>query len=206
MDNKIIVFDKENHIQINDLILDDAEQYSEFWEDVKIKYPGYIAMLCYHNLQAPDNFLSLIKAELMDDCISARLKHKRKLLQMPEGIIKLSKEDFPAFSMIHDCKNPDMYWTSTRIYENFDKWAIFISDGSYSLMNLWGNEAEIFVVEADDDNIRTNLITACVVDAFHHKMDSLLFMVDRIDDATIKIVKNLGFFIDGFYKGYKVKV
>ena len=107
MDKELIVNDKEHYLQINDLIMDTPEQYNNFWEGIRMKYPSYNAMFCFHDLEPPYNFLLLINAELVDDCISARLKHNSELLQLTSDARKIGKQDF--FSSVHDRKNPSMY-------------------------------------------------------------------------------------------------
>jgi len=209
MHKALFIEDTEKYIQCNDLFCGSAEEYRAFWRGIVEKYGGYRVMLCYHCVPPagdipPAAFLQEIGAILADDMIEYRLQ----LTDCPPTHVhnchRVQKEGFDAFAAVHDRKNPDMYWTSERVRHKLNHWRIFQNGEAYAMASMWGDIPEVFALEADDNDIACDLLSAVAAEATASGKKELLFMIDKGAAIASTAAKRLGFTERGFYKGYSI--
>jgi hypothetical protein len=205
---EIIVGD--NVLHINDAF---EPEIREVWEQLPARYGGFEVFLCYHNSVAPGEFLNEIGATLIDDCFEFRLEHEGLIPTEPNWeITPLTYFDFSQFAAMHDEVNPDMYWTSSRIRDDLDKWRIFIMarDGQvvgYVITAMWQpKQAEIFGLVAPTESDHRSLIASAARDVFASGKSQVLMMVDTDSNTEQAAASALGFRNSGFYQGFEAKV
>ena len=110
----IIAFD-DNHLQINEYHQKSVDEHNEFWQEIVNKYTGYSVDFCYHNREAPVDYMKMINAKLLEDCIEFRLLYHNVSLSLDDSLMVITTLNFDLFSRMHDVMNPDMYWSSEKI-------------------------------------------------------------------------------------------
>lgn len=87
------------------------------------------------------------------------------------GMIKVSKENYEEFRKLHQARDGDMYWNCQRIYEDLDRWHIYLryragaAIGAIYYCFYENGMMEIFGVDYgdgyfDEDTFRTLLVKA----------------------------------------------
>ena len=87
------------------------------------------------------------------------------------GIVKVSKENYDEFRKLHQARDGDMYWNCQRIYEDLDRWHIYLlyragaAIGAIYYCFYEIGMMEIFGVDYgdgyfDEDTFRTLLVKA----------------------------------------------
>jgi len=132
---EIIVFD-DNHIQVNEYLPKSVDEHDLFWQGLKNDYLGYSIDFCYHNNDVPMVFMEMVHAHLLEECVETRLFPVNFLPENSEEILLITGNNFDLFASLHDAANPDIYWTSEKIYPNLNNWFINVYDRSYIIMNL----------------------------------------------------------------------
>ena len=172
--------------------------------------------LCFHDMPEPKEALAIIGAEVLEDCITMQVTPQEYVPCDDAEITVLEKVDFADFAVLHDTVNPapDMYWTSRRIWDKWDKWCIFVirTDGKitgYTLLMVAlrdDTKGEIFCVEADYQTQRVALLSAVVRCAFENGKEVVICVVDRDNLCEMEEVVKVGFKEVGFYIGYTVVI
>lgn len=203
----ILIEEEARYIQVDDVNEKEAE---EIWRHIEAEYPGFTVDFCFHNTVAPIPFLKKIGAEVLDDCIEARLV-KKNLISLPTGeVTAVDKNNFHLFEARHDENNPGMFWTSQRLLNDLKNWDIFATfdqkgekmTGYAFLRSGW----EIYCVDAESLEEEITLISALVNKAFDANPDKeVLFMVDSNDYRQLGAALHLGFRRAGYYIGYRVE-
>ncbi|MCL2521620.1 MAG: hypothetical protein FWE36_02035 [Erysipelotrichales bacterium] len=203
---EIFVWETENHMQVNELNMDNKEAFQIFWQDIIDKYRGFKIDFCFHNCDVPIDYMLEIKATMLESCLETRLypenykpisKHKLELV---------TEDNFNEFANLHDKLNPAMYWTSERIRNDFKKWLIYKHENNYVLMRLGVEIAEIYAVETNCPNLGKSLISEAVKSAIEAGKTSILQMVDENNLTELEMVKAIGFSVCGTYIAYQTIV
>ena len=117
----IFVNEKEKYLQLNDI----SDLSEAKWGVIAERYSGYDVTFCYHGTSAPVEFLAKIGAESIDDCVEMRLYSVMSFFSEAMDVSLIDETTFDEFALLHDERNPDMYWTSERIRGDFARWNIF---------------------------------------------------------------------------------
>jgi hypothetical protein len=146
---------------------------------------------------------------LEDDCIQMFLYTDKINESKTIGVEQVTDKSLSEFSIIHDERRTDMYWTGERLSRDLSRWGVFClrRDGQISdfiiISMRDSTQAEIFCVEASEMKRRVNLITFAVKYAFDNGKTEVLYMVDN--DTEHESALAVGFIVTGFYKGYKIE-
>ncbi|MCL2202357.1 MAG: hypothetical protein FWB88_00240 [Defluviitaleaceae bacterium] len=202
--------DTARYVKINDI---EGSELLRIWDEFKAKHAGFECNLCFHNMEPPYDALEKIGATLLEDCIGMGLTPENFKPFRQVEVALLDKKDFAAFAKLHD-QLPDMYWTSSRIWDRFDDmWRIPVYKeqselAGYALMNISmhkRNEGEIFAIQAPTPQARKALLTAAVEEAFKAEKDHILHMVERGNDIEYEESEAIGFIEVSYYRGFEIK-
>ncbi|HEY8362796.1 MAG TPA: hypothetical protein VIK77_07920 [Tissierellaceae bacterium] len=131
-----------------------------------------------------------------------------------ERIKMLTMDDFDAFSSIHDKMNPDMYWNSERIKNNFNRWRIFTycKDEeilAYIMSLIYDNNiGEIFGITSVtniESNILEGLIYFACKDIFSLGATRIINSCD-LGSFEKELYLNLGFVRTNDYICYRISI
>ncbi len=93
---------------------------TQFIDYLKVHYPNF-EIYFGHPLENQEaiTFLESIEAELLDACLTMKLKKKDFINVLPKyEVIMLPNERYEEYAVFHDNHNPNMYWNSKRIFEH----------------------------------------------------------------------------------------
>lgn len=204
---KLSVWENEKGLQIDDYNGNSMEEFRAFWRDLKDKYTGYTVDFCYHNCFVPVDFMLDIDAKVLESCIETRLSQEHFILVNNYELTLVTNENFAEFATLHDNAHPEssgMFWTSERVYEDFNNWLMYMHGSNYILMRLGrSNVAEVYALEAMDKNIGENLLSKASEYAFKSGKTGILQMVEDNALAELEIVKSVGFVPCGKYIAYQ---
>ncbi|MGL5749199.1 MAG: hypothetical protein ACRCXT_01635, partial [Paraclostridium sp.] len=104
-----------------------------------------------------------------------------------DEVIPLKEEDYKEYSLFHDKHNPNIWWTSERIFEKIDIWNIYIIRkldkiaGSIFIKLINEKEAEVFGISIDEkyknDNFELKLLCEGVHNVFEQGKEEILYFV-----------------------------
>lgn len=189
----------------------------QFIEYLKVNYSGYKMYLGYplENEEA-NYFLKGIKAELVDASLTMELKKDDFVRSLPcKEVTLLEKDRYYEYKTFHDKYNPNIYWTSERIFERLDLWKIYIIIENQKIVGsifikVKDDKAEVFGISIDKEykhqGLELKLLSESVYDIFTQDKEEILYFVDEdaIDEfeATLKI----GFKQIDNYRCYKLNL
>lgn len=123
-----------------------------------------------------------------------------------ESVVRISRENYGDFRVIHEQAEEDIYWNCDRILEQFDRWTIFVyyrEGRPVGTVFLWNESFEIFGLEFTDDGYRAEACRALLVAALNHcKRRGAKYMTFFCEDRNQKTVSDLGFQCVGKYVCY----
>ena len=206
----VFIEESESYLQINDIA---PSMMRQVREALAAKYPGFELWLCFHNSTPPDEEVSAIGAELLDDSIDMRISRQDFTACGTHANISLLKlEDFDAFAALHDqLIDPDFYWTSPLLRADWDIWLIHVlRDGDeiigYALTMIpkTRDYGEVFAIEAPNSDLKKALLASACAGAFEAGKNQVVYMADTPEEQSW--ADGLGFRVTGYYKGYRVRL
>ncbi len=199
----IILDELEKHIQINEFLAGNREEYRALWQDLQNKYSAYEIDFCYHNCDDPAAFMAEIGASLLESCVEMRLAPGE--FMPAEGLrpLRVTDKSFELFKALHDKEASGMYWTSERVGQDLSRWCIFVCGDSYMMMSLWGEVPEVFAVRAEGAERGAALLSAAAEFAFGAGKPAVLFMADESAQNQIDSALSVGFKSCGKYVAYR---
>ena len=200
------IFPSTKHAQIDDFCREDIPAF----RGIQHRFAGYSLDFCYHNCEVPLDFMHALDAQLLESCVEMRLQQQDFLPVENAGVAgmcRITESNYALFSAVHDKYSASMFWTSTRIAARLKNWYIAmlnISEG-YVLMNIAGDEAEVYALVAPRDHDRVNLLNAAAHHAFACAKREILFMVDETFIHQAEEARSIGFRACGTYVAYRVE-
>ncbi len=197
----------EKHIQVNDYVIKEERKRRAFWRDLQREYPDYSIHFCYHNCEPPAAFLAEIGMILLESCTETRLDPTCFRPAQEVDAVLVSRQNpssasFEAFAALHSKANPGMYWSAERVANDLSRWGIFLRNEAYVMMSLWGNEPEIFALEAANEREGAALLSLAAASAFANGKASVLYMVNGCASIEIASARAVGFAACGEYAAY----
>ena len=86
-DSEAYVDEQERYLMAHDL---PVALSMGFWEQAATDFPGFMLDLCYHDREAPADFIASIGACLMEDCTSTVLTPDVRLQSATESINQIT--------------------------------------------------------------------------------------------------------------------
>ena len=200
----------EKFIQVNDTC---EGEFADVLARLVQEYSGYEVMFCFRDVPVPVAALDAVDAVIVDDCVRMEMYAGSGALCAPlqPMPIVLDKLHFSDFARVHDVVHPDMYWTSSRIWDRWDDWRILAiyENGKilgYTMLFMALKcplMSEIFCMEADNYLHKVTLFSAVASYAFANGKSTVIRMVDRENAREQEAAAAVGFKITGFYQGYQ---
>ncbi len=113
-------------------------------------------------------------------------------------IINLSKSFETEFVAIHNMYYKDVYWDSTRLLNNLDRFNIYISqkdngiDGYIVVSNFNRSEEEIYFIYTNDHRLKLDLIGK-IHDNLSHDIHNILLLLSGDEIVDLEQYKKIGF-------------
>lgn len=127
-----------------------------------------------------------------------------------KNIVRIQKDNYKLFEMLHSQTDDDMYWNCKRIYDDLDNWVVFIKEkdgkpqGAIYYVDAANGWFEIFGIDIDrgiyDAEVFKELLQAALSDAKHRKGNVMTFFCD---EEYEKVAKECGLECIGNYLCYK---
>ena len=134
------------------------------------------------------------------------------LLPEDGNVVRMTKENYPDFRMLHEPIEQNMYWNSARLYEALENWGIYVyyEDGVPTAA-IYNRDAEILMhiygVDYKDDLYRPEPFRALMASALNDcKRSGKKYMVYFGDHRDQEEVLKLGYSCVGEYVMFAKRV
>ena len=195
------------------LVNKETEQaLSEFLTFARERFPGYDLFLGFpSDNHAAVSFLAGQGFECIEDDYNntSLLDHLERFPEN-ESIVRIQKDNYKLFEMLHSQTDDDMYWNCKRIYDDLDNWVVFIKEkdgkpqGAIYYVDAANGWFEIFGIDIDqgiyDTEVFKELLQAALSDAKRRKGNVMTFFCD---EEYEKVAKECGLECIGNYLCYK---
>ena len=202
------------YLQTNAFCINEATEQAlaEFLSFVGERFKGYDVFMGFPaENQRAVNYLSEHGFECIEDDFN-NTAFLDKCNNTPESreIIRIDKENYGLFRILHSQIEGDMYWNSDRIYEGLDNWIILVKEsggkpqGAVYYMNADDGWYEIFGIDIDcekyDPTLFKELLNAAIADIRRRGGRFMTFFCEKeYEEAAIEC----GFICIGNYLCYK---
>lgn len=234
-DNKILVCYKDGQIigTLNLLVIKDKKYLEsiggilvrkdfnfvamKFIDYLKVNYSGYEIDFGYP-LENKDaiNFLEGINAQPMDSSITMSLK-KDDFVRTSNysEVVPLGSDYYSEYAIFHDKHNPNIYWTSERIFEKLDIWNIYIIRKEEKIVGstfikIKENVVEVFGVSIDKEykhqGLELKLLSESISDILKQWNEDILYFIDDNEIDELNATLNIGFKQIDTYRSYKLNL
>ena len=205
---------EEKYIQTEVFNINKAtkQAIAEFLEYVGERLKGYDLYLGFprENEAAIDCFEELKFRCIESDYDNIAFVDKLGDIKKSTGVIRINKDNFESFRVLHSQNEEDMYWTSDRILEDLDNWNIFVkeknetSKGAIFYTGSAESGFEIFGTDMNnneyDEDLFKDLLYAVLADV---KAKGGRFIGFFSDEEAEKATLECGFVLVGEYRCYK---
>ena len=185
---------------------------SEFLAYIGDRFKGYDVFLGFpaENISAV-GFLAGQGFECIENDYNntAFLEKMDKILENGDAI-RIDRENFESFRILHSQIDGDMYWNAERIFANMDNWVIFVREidgepqGAIYYINAADGWFEIFGIDMNhgehNPELFKELLMTALYDAKHRGGHVMTFFCDEEYEAA---AKECGFICAGNYLCYK---
>ena len=185
---------------------------SEFWTYALENFPGYDLYLGF----PADNHdaVSFLEGHGFE-CIESDYNNTSFLdhfepIQENKNVIRITKDNYKLFQVLHSQIEGDIYWNSERIYDDLDHWNIFVKEidgkplGAVYYMDERDGWFEIFGIDIDrnayDPELFKELLEAALFDAVRRNGKVMTIFCDEEYECA---AKECGFNCVGKYLCYK---
>jgi len=193
---------------------------TQFIDYLKANYSNYEIDFGYP-LENEDaiNFLKGIKSKLVESSLTTELKKDDFVRSSPcNYVILLERDRYDEYAAFHDKYNPDIYWTSEKIFDRLDLWKIYISIEKQKIVGsiliktkakqkFKDKQAEIFGMSIDKEyehqGLELKLLSDSVYDIFTQGKENILYFVDEDAIDELQAALETGFKQIDSYRCYK---
>ncbi len=188
---------------------------SEFLAFARERFRGYDLFLGFPaDNHAAVSFLAGLGSECIEDDYNNtsfldRLEH----FPENESIVRIKKDNYELFQILHSQTDDDMYWNCERIYDDLDDWTVLIKEkdgrpqGAVYYTDDNDGWFEIFGIDIDqgiyDAGLFKELLQAALSDAKRRKGKVMTFFCD---EEYEKAAKECGLECIGNYLCYKTRL
>lgn len=189
------------------------EALSEFLAYTRDKFKGYDLFLGFSaENQSAINYLERHGFTCIEDDYNntAYLEQLTPVVGNEE-VLKIGKENYARFRLLHSQFEENMYWNSARIYEKLENWSILLEEkdgeprGAVYYTAAGDAWYEIFGVDMNrreyDPQMLKNLLNAALRDAKRSGGNVMTFFCDEMYEEA---AKECGFHCVGNYRCYQV--
>lgn len=119
------------------------------------------------------------------------------LIPDSSDLLRITKDNFEKFKVLHDRIEGDMYWNSERIWDTLDDWTVLVSErggitkGAVYYRNNSDDWVEIYGLDHADERVDTGTFKALLLGAMHEAqgngISKMTFFCDKEEEkATIE--------------------
>lgn len=187
---------------------------------LKERYPTFKVHFCYpkENTTAI-NYFEKMNYECIEASHDLRLAVKEGCYRDEEKpyISRVTKNEFASYGAFHDKHaGEDMYWNSSRLYEAFDSWYIYLYtqnahiQGSIMLCKAGANAIEIFGLFVEEVANQSEVLKELLAHAIHKVLEveqgieQVIFFVEEQDTMQYELAKQIGFEDKGGFRCYSM--
>lgn len=181
---------------------DYGQAFGELLDYWKRAYPGYLWSIYFP--EENRDIAAFMKEhhyeEKSKEIVDVLVFREYEAKQAPGHVVEIGPHNFSAFRQIHEQYEQGMYWTSDRIENALNDWAIYAcTENDKVLGALYYNgkgskNLEIFGIDVlpgpDRDRIVEELLISALNEAKRRGADSMYFFND---ETTHDIAKKVGF-------------
>ena len=189
------------------------EALYEFLAYAKDKFKGYDLFLGFPaENQSAVNYLERHGFTCIEDDYNntAYLEHLAPAVDNRE-VLKIGKENYTRFRLLHSQFEENMYWNAARIYEKLENWSILLEEkdgeprGAVYYTAAGDAWYEIFGVDMNrreyDPQLLKNLLNAALRDVKRSGGKVMTFFCDEVYEEA---AKECGFHCVGNYRCYQM--
>ena len=187
---------------------------------LKENYPGFKAHFGYPKENVMTiNYLKSNQYKCIEESNDMRLSMSD--LTSPSNkeshIERLTKDCFHSYAMFHDSHGgEEMYWNSTRLYDAFDKWYIYLYKdrdeilGSILTCKCGDDAIEIFGLFVEDTPNSKDIVEDLLYHSILQIVDKelnikkVIFFIDEKDRLQLEVAREIGFKEMGSYYCYEM--
>lgn len=185
---------------------------SEFLAFVREHFKGYDLFLGF---PAENESAVRFLAEHSFECIENDYNNTAFLDRCPDipennGLIRINKENFEAFKVLHCQIEGDMYWDSEKILADLNNWTIFVKEndgkpqGAVYYRNVTDGWFEIFGIDMNNGEYNPELfkelLNAALLDVKNRNGKVMTFFCEEEGE---EVARECGFTCIGNYLCYK---
>ena len=158
---------EDRYLQTNLFNINGAanQALSEFLTYVGERFSGYDLFMGFpaENRAAVEFFSGQGFECIEDDYNNTAFLDRMDSLPENDEIIRIGKENYQSFQLLHEEIEGDMYWNSARILENLDNWIIYVKEsggipqGAVYYRDLHDGWGEIFGIDIHNEEYRPEL-------------------------------------------------
>lgn len=189
-----------------------AQALKEFLEMAREEFGGYELWLGFseENTEAV-SFLAASGFELIEKS-NDNTAFLREYAALPTGedVLRITKENFELFRLLHSPVEEDMYWNSDRIFAALDRWNVFVRlrngepMGSVYFLNADTDWYEIFGVDMKDNSFDAETFRILLTAALNAAKEmGGKYMTFFCEDEAQASVEEAGFKCMDCYNCYK---
>ena len=191
------------------------EALTEFLTFAQEKFPGYDLFLGFgkENAEAV-GFLETHGFERIEESSNNTLYFDRyRPLPVSAGTVRITKDNYAPFRLLHGAHDGDMYWNADRIYDDLENWVIFarIEDGQAAGAVYYRTSSdgwyEIFGLDMKDDVFDARLFCDLMGAALNAaKSAGAKYMTMFCEGKEREYIEKLGFVPVGEYVCHKKRL
>lgn len=208
---------EDNYLATNSFNVNKAAEQAllEFLTYVGERFKGYDLFLGFpaENKAAVDFLVGQNFECIENDYNNTAFLDKYDPILVQNDLIRIGKENYESFKLLHDQIEGDMYWNSERIFEDLDNWVIFAREeggkpqGAVYYMDAADGWFEIFGIDLDHQEYHADLfkdlLNAALLDAKNRGGKVMTFFCEEEGEQA---ALECGFVCVGKYLCYKVHV
>ncbi len=185
---------------------------TEFLEYVSLQFNGYelFSGFSAKNKQAIEFFLSHGFELTEEDNNNTGFLKQYKPVNVGNGIVRITKDNYTLFKVLHHKKDTDLYWNSDRIFEDIENWSIFVKMqdneplGSIYYKIIGEGWFEIFGIDLKDNIFDEKVIYDLLGTAMNTAKElNGTYMTLFCGDEEQKVADKIGFTLVDKYVCYK---
>ncbi len=207
--------ESDRYLQTDAFCINEATEQalSEFLSYVGERFKGYDVFLGFpaENHKAADYLSGRGFACIEDDFNNTAFLDKCDPIPENSEIVRVDKDNFDSFRILHKQTEDDMYWNSDRICEDLDNWIVLVHErdgmpeGAVYYQDADDGWYEIFGIDIDcgkyDPELFKQLLSAAIADARRRGGKYMTFFCEKEYEKT---ALECGFVCVDNYLCYKV--
>lgn len=208
---------EDNYLATNSFNVNKAAEQAllEFLTYVGERFKGYDLFLGFpaENKAAVDFLVGQNFECIENDYNNTAFLDKYDPILVQNDLIRIGKENYESFKLLHDQIEGDMYWNSERIFEDLNNWVIFAREeggkpqGAVYYIDAADGWFEIFGIDLDHQehhaDLFKDLLNAALLDAKNRGGKVMTFFCEEEGEQA---ALECGFVCVGKYLCYKVHV